>query len=146
MTYINYFILSFLIVMSLYAFISIFALLNTLRYLKTNQMDELQKQAIYESFAFTFLIIVSIHFIQLFSKPLGIDLTHLISPGGFNGTLFGIEGNLHIDSFIFDCLILSFIYFLRKIKYGLLSSREVKKRILIPFILTTLLFIVFSFK
>lgn len=144
MMYINFLLFAFLTVMSFYSFFSIISFARTVSYLNGNQLDELQRQVVYESFAYTFLTIVGLHFIQLVTVFFHIDLTHLVSPGTFKGAVIGIEENFHMDSFFFDCLILSFVYFLRKVKYGLISPKETRKRVLIPTVLTLILFAVLS--
>ncbi|MFY8330582.1 hypothetical protein [Vagococcus carniphilus] len=144
MMYVGFLFISFMTVMSFYSFFSIISFAGTVSYLKGNQLDELQKQVVYESFAYTFLTIVGLHFIQLAAVFFRVDLTHIVSPGTFQGTLIGMDKGFHMDSFFFDCLILSFVYFLRKVKYGLISPKEAKKRVLIPTVLTLILFAVSS--
>lgn len=144
MMYVGFLFISFTLVMSFYSFFSIVSFARTVSYLKGNQLDELQKQVVYESFAYTFLTIVGLHFIQLVAVFFHVDLTHLVSPGTFHGSIIGMDRGFHMDSFFFDCLILSFVYFLRKVKYGLISPKEARKRILIPTVLTLILFAISS--
>lgn len=106
----------------LIAFISIFSIYSVGRLFITllllDRYDELQKKAVYESFALTFLIILGIHFIQLNINLFDINWPMIIGPGTSHGVV--ISGPpLHIDSFFFDSFVLAIIYFIKKKRYGI---------------------------
>ena len=83
------------------------------------QYDELERKVVYETFAVSFCIIIILHLIQLISSFTKFDFSYLISVGGFrNGGLIS-NSLLHIDSFIFDMIILGITYKIKKRKYGL---------------------------
>lgn len=142
MTILHMLFFSFMSAMLFYVFASMFSIIKNAVKLKQNKLDELQKLAIYESFALSFSLIIIIHFLQLILFYFDINLTKLISPGPINSGIIYMHNNFfHIDSFFFDCLILSFIYFLKKIQYSLLSTKQIIKKITIPAILTLFFFL-----
>lgn len=142
MTILHMLFFSFMTVMLFYILASIVSIVKNAVRLKQNKLDELQKLAIYESFALSFSLIIIIHLLQLILFYFDINLTKLISPGPINSGIIYMNNNFfHIDSFFFDCLILSFIYFLKKIQYSLLSTKQIIKKITIPAILTLFFFL-----
>ncbi len=81
--------------------------------------DELERNVVYETFAVSFSVIILVHLIQLISSFTKFDFSYLISAGGFfNGGLIS-NGPLHMDSFMFDLVVLGVVYKLKKKKYGL---------------------------
>lgn len=84
-----------------------------------NQYDELERKVVYETFAVSFCAIVILHFIQLISSFTKFDLSYLISAGGLRTGGLISNSPVHIDSFIFDMIILGITYQVKKKKFGL---------------------------
>lgn len=83
-----------------------------------DRYDELQKKAVYESFAITFLIILVVHLIQLTINVFEINLPLIVGPGTVPGVIIG-SPPLHINSFFFDSFVLAIVYFIKKKRYGI---------------------------
>lgn len=121
----NIFIIIYVLIFSalgISIFMSVFSLIKT--FFSMKKLDELQKSAVYESFALTFLIILGIHFVQLIvsilaPEPFSQVAKVIISPGDYNGALI-TNGPLHFDSFFVDSFILSIVYYIKRKKYGLI--------------------------
>ena len=107
----------------LIAFISIFSIYSVGRLFITllllDRYDELQKKAVYESFALSFLIILLLHFVQLNINLFDIDWPLLITTGNRLGIVAGNVPTPHIDSFFFDSFVLAIVYFIKKKRYGI---------------------------
>lgn len=108
------FLLFGIAIFSLYSVIRLFIMLLLL-----HRYDELQKKAVYESFALSFLIILLLHFIQLNINLFDIDWPLLITHGNRLGIAAGNVPTPHIDSFFFDSFVLAIIYFIKKKRYGI---------------------------
>ena len=114
---IGYYLLAFLqfgvTIFALYSVVRLFIMLLIL-----HRYDELQKKAVYESFALSFLIILLVHFIQLNINLFDIDWPLLITTGNRLGIAMGNYPKPHIDSFFFDCFVLAVVYLIKKRRYG----------------------------
>ena len=105
-----------------YSLISVFSLVTT--FIKLNKFDELQRNAVYESLAISFLIIAGIHFLQLMISvvtpdPFSMAIKFWISPGAYKGALM-TNSPLHFDSFMIDAFVLAIVYNIKRRKYGLI--------------------------
>lgn len=83
--------------------------------------DELVKKVLRDSAAFSFIVIILLHFAQMlirgiyFSKT-GQDINLVVTPGLYIDSL-GDKGNLHLESFDFDFVIFSLSLFFNKLRF-----------------------------
>lgn len=112
--------LSSAIVLVIAVFFGLTTILNMGKVLiNINKYDELERKVVYETFAVSFCIIVILHLIQLISSFTKFDLSYLISVGGFRTGGLISNSPLHIDSFIFDMIVLGITYQVKKKKFGM---------------------------
>ncbi|WP_086950652.1 hypothetical protein [Vagococcus fluvialis] len=111
--YLFHFLLFGVALFSMYSVIRLFIMLLLL-----HRYDELQKKAVYESFALSFLIILLLHFVQLNINLFDIDWPLLITTGNRLGIAGGNVPKPHFDSFFFDCFVLAVVYLIKKRRYG----------------------------
>lgn len=104
------------------------AILMVKKIVQIKKMDELQQKVIYESYSISFLVILGTTFIQFISSFTKYDLTEIISPevqNNVHGAFLG-HGHFYINSFLFYCIVLCIVYFIKLIQYGMISKESVK--------------------
>lgn len=88
------------------------------------KFDELQKKALYESFAISFLVILTVHLLQvlgsvLLPHPYSKFFQFLISVGDSGGIILTNNPLMRLDSFAFDSIVFGVTYYVKRKKYGL---------------------------
>lgn len=106
---------------------SIFSLIRVLINIK--KYNELEKKAVYESMAISFLIVMGIHLTQLiliifFSDPYAELVALFISPGDVAGGFNTNYPVIHFDSFTIDFIILGSVYFFKNIRPSLKKNKK----------------------
>lgn len=104
------------------------AILMLKKLFQIKKMDELQKKVIYESYSISFLVILGITFIQFISSFTKYDISSIISPevqNNVHGAFIG-DGHFYINSFLFYCLVLCIVYFIKLVQYGMISKGSLK--------------------
>lgn len=101
---------------------SMTSLVMACKYFK--KFDELQKKALYESFAISFLVILIVHLLQvlgsvLLPHPYSKLLQCIISVGDSGGIILTNNPLLRLDSFAFDSIVFGVTYYVKRKKYGL---------------------------
>ncbi|WP_100065041.1 hypothetical protein [Miniphocaeibacter massiliensis] len=126
----------------IFMFYSVGNLIYTLFKVSKKEYDELQRKTILDSLACSMLLILLLHLIQFIVGSVIGTYYPVITPVIKNfkiNYLSWNEGFLSINSFFFDCTIISISYIVSKYKNGLIS----KKQFLTPiFIIFTVIFII----
>ena len=129
MIIINFLITMLVTALSFYGFITLFSLCKKLVFYK--RLDELQKNIIFETFTVSFIIILLLHLSQFLMSLLGKDISFIVSPGLYQGALIGANP-FHMDSFMFDLIIISVVDVIKKVKYEVISKRDFLLKFVLP--------------
>ena len=131
-----------LFVVGIYAIIAFFSMSKTTYKLFQGKYDELERKVVFDSLAYSMLIIVLLHLIQyLLSYKLKKYFPNeiyipVISAGVIKGQILG-NSPLHFESFFFDLFLVSNVYSYLRYKYGL----KQRKSYIIPLIATIIFLI-----
>lgn len=145
MTYLNILLSAFFTTIALFSLISSFQFFSNL--VNIQVFDELEKKSIYESFTLSFLIIVGVHILQSififisFDSPVKVVPGFLMHSDGFQ--------KLKIGNLTLDMLVVGITYFYKRVKYGFYSKTELRKKIIMPWLLTfigILVLVIFIYK
>ncbi|QQK07280.1 hypothetical protein [Miniphocaeibacter halophilus] len=122
----------FLCIYSLYG---IGVIIKTIFKTYKKSYDELEIKTIKDSLAISMILIVILHFIQLIFSFYSVKYRPIITPI----TDSAINNNINIHSLFFDCILIGFIYNIKRFKYGLIAKRQFWDPILIILTVTIIL-------
>lgn len=126
-----------LFVVGIYAIIAFFSMIKTTYKLFQGKYDELERKIVFDSLAYSMVIIIVLHLIQYslsyklkkyFPNEIYIPV---ISAGVIKGQILG-NSPLHFESFFFDLFLVSNIYNYLRYKYSL----KQRKTYMVPLIAT----------
>lgn len=108
----------------IYSVAGIFSLVRIL--ISSNRHDELEKKMVFDALAVSMMIMITVNLVQLFlSFVAPLEWKGIVSPGlTSNGALISFSP-LHIDSFLFGCLVVGISNRFRRYHFGLLKRRNV---------------------
>lgn len=114
-----------LLIVLMIAFLVIYSMASLVIACKNfKKFDELQKKALYESFAISFLVILIVHLLQVLGSlwlpyPYSKFLQFIISTGDSKGVILTNTPLVRFDSFAFDSIVFGVTYYIKQKIYGL---------------------------
>lgn len=120
--------------------VNVFRLVKALIKKLTNQLDELEQKAVFDSLAISMLLILAMHIVQfaigvfMFSKT--VDYTPIIAPWAYIGRLsINFSNNpffVRIDNLTFDIFVIGLVYLFTQLNYRLITKKQALKLYGVP--------------